>query len=478
MRDQRSAVHSSRFAGPDVAEWLRDPANIALAAACIAWAVGLAMVLTHPIFVTNDSLNNYAHVWYVSDRIYHGHGVPLHIPVLAHGDAYAFPYGFVPWFTAALVRPLFGDWTVTLWLVLGFLGTVAAMWWAFPELRSGWWFALLLIEPMLVESPLLGQLPFLWAAAMLFAAMKCWRRSRFVAAAILCGLSQATHPAVMVPIVAVLVAARLYWEPSRPKLLLAYAASLVIAAPAIWLTLASPSVGDSSRTTLLGNFFGTVSLRAIVIAAPFIGLALQRITSFMSRRARTSSMPETSTSQHPTSNLALGDRPPSAVMALLFAGLIALNIVLIPIRHNQFGWTALTRDDDTSFEAFFSTPAFTPGATYRLLRVGDGKVGMYQMIQHGALLDSEFFPESIDRRSWPDAQQYADFLQKRQVDYVVVFNNYDVRYRTNEHNLLEVLSSNLADSTLCASRVQHTPAYDVYRTSACANVRGPGPRLR
>ena len=44
--------------------------------------------------------------------------------------------------------------------LLGFLGTVATMWWAFPEVRGGWWFALLLIEPMLVESVLLGQLPF------------------------------------------------------------------------------------------------------------------------------------------------------------------------------------------------------------------------------------------------------------------------------------------------------------------------------
>ena len=439
MLTQRSAARGARIALPGALAWLRDPANLALAAACIAWTIGLVMVLQHSIFVTNDSLNNYAHVWYVSDRIWNGHGVPLHMPVLAHGDAYAFPYGFIPWFTAALVRPLFGDWTVTLWLVLGFLGTVAAMWWAFPEMRGGWWFALLLIEPMLVESVLLGQLPFLWAAAMLFAAIACWRRSWLIAATVLAGLAQATHPAVMVPIVAVLVAARIYWEPDRRKLLAAFAASLVIAAPAIWLVLASPSVGDSSRTTLLGNFFGTVSLRAIVIASPFIGLAILRT-------------------------------PFARVPALLFVGLITLNVVLVPVRHNEFAWTALTRDADTSFESFFQTNAFAPGATYRVLRVADGKVAMYQMIQHRGRLDSELFPESIDRRSWPDAQQYAQFLEERRVDYVVIFNNYDQRYKTNEHNLLEVLSSGLGDVSYCASRIQHTPAYDVYHVGSCARV--------
>ena len=146
------------------------------------------MILAHKIFVTNDSISNYIHVWYIADRLYGGHGVPLRMPVLGHGDAYAFPYGFIPWMTAALLRPLFGDWVVTLWLVAGALGVIGAQWWAFPELRGGWWTALLLANPMLVEGPLLGQLPFLWAVAMLFAAIALWRRERFVAAAILLGL--------------------------------------------------------------------------------------------------------------------------------------------------------------------------------------------------------------------------------------------------------------------------------------------------
>lgn len=81
------------------------PGHVALALVVAGWCVILAMILAHRIFVTNDSLSNYIHVWYVADRIYGGHGVPLHMPVIGHGDAYAFPYGFIPWFSAALLRP-------------------------------------------------------------------------------------------------------------------------------------------------------------------------------------------------------------------------------------------------------------------------------------------------------------------------------------------------------------------------------------
>src|ERR1041384_6150237 len=100
--------------------------NFVFALVSIAWLVVLTLILSHSLFVTNDSVSNYAHVWYVSDRFWSGHGIPLHMPVLGHGSAYAFPYAFLPWFSAALVRPLLGDWAVTLWLVLGFVGLAGA----------------------------------------------------------------------------------------------------------------------------------------------------------------------------------------------------------------------------------------------------------------------------------------------------------------------------------------------------------------
>ena len=404
-----------------------DPGAVALAAVGIAWAAGLVMILLHRVYVTNDSLSNYIHVWYVADRFWHGHGIPLHMPVLGHGDAFAFPYGFFPWFSAALLRPVFGDWIVTLWLAVGALGVIATQWWAFPELRGGWWTALLLANPMLIEGPLLGQLPFLWAVAMLFAAIALWRDGRRLPASIALGFAQATHPAVMLPIVGLLVLARLIWEPQRPRLLACYGLSLAIAAPAAWLAVASPSLSDSSTGTLVANFYDTVSLRAIVVAAPFIGLVVQRT-------------------------------PLARVPAVILVGLVVLNLILVPVRKNQFAWTALTRSPDESLQTYIHSSAFKPGATYRILRVADGKFGMYQLLRAGARLDSEPFPESIDRRSFDSASAYAAFLSKRNVDYVIIYAAYDERYRTNEHALLRALAA----APSCARLAVAAPAYDVF----------------
>jgi hypothetical protein len=319
---------------------------------------------------------------------------------------------------------------VTLWLVVGLIGLVAAQWWAFPELRGGWWTAMLLLDPMLVEGPLLGQLPFLWAAGMLFAAIALWRGERRLLAALALGAAQATHPAVLLPIAGVLVLVRLWWEPRRRELLAGYALSLLIAAPATWIVLVSPSVEDSSLQTLLGNFFGTVSLRAIVAGAPFIGLVLQRT-------------------------------PFARVPALLVAALLALNAALVPVRHDQFAWTALVRAPDHSLNAFIDSPAFEPGATYRILRVSDGKVGMYDLVRAGASLDSEPFPESIDRRSWATAAEYVSFLKRRHVNFVIIYDAYDDRYRTNEHQILEELTGRHG-STACSTRISDEETFDVY----------------
>ena len=99
-----------------------------------------------------------------------------------------------------------------------------------------------------------------------------------------------------------------------------------------------------------------------------------------------------------------------------------------------------------------------------MLRAGDGKVGMYQLLKAGGRLDSEFFPESIGRRSFPSGAAYSEFLRKRQVDTVIIFVNYDARWRTNEHALLDQLA---ADDACSATQVgvdviEHLDHFDVY----------------
>ena len=117
-----------------------------------------------------------------------------------------------------------------------------------------------------------------------------------------------------------------------------------------------------------------------------------------------------------------------------------------------------------------ASSVFTPGRTYRILRVADGKVGMYDLLRAGARLDSELFPESIDRRSWPDTDEYAQFLHKRHVDYVIIFDNYDARYHTNEHELLAALVSGGGRSGYCATPKGQGEDYTVYRVGVCEPV--------
>jgi hypothetical protein len=382
-----------------------------------AWAVILLLILRNAVFVSDDAISNYGHVWYVSDRIWRFHHFPWSMPVIGHGKALAFPYALVPWLSAALVRPMLGDWVVTLWLVVGTIGLIAATFWAFPELRRGWWAAAVLVNPALVVASIIGQLPFLWGASMLMGAVACWRRRRFVLAAVLAGLGQATHPAVVLPMGAVLVAWWWYWEPDRRKLLRYYAASLVPAIPAALLVFASPVFGDSDPVVIATSFFGTLGVRILVLAVPIALVVAQR------------------RQQSPITPRRVTKRFPAAVCLTLLLS----NIVLAGPLEAEYSWGALDRKPDTQLLTFIGSSKFDAGATYRILRAHDGKIGMYQLVQHNARLDSEFFPESIDRNSWPDVTKYSQFLRSRRVDYVIIFRTYDREWRTNEHQLLRGL---------------------------------------
>lgn len=420
-----------------IKQWLvSGPEAWVFAAIAAAWIAGLAAVLAHPIFVTNDSLSNYAHVWFVAREFWDGHGIPYRFPEIGHGQALAFPYAFIPWMTAALVRPVLGDWATTVWLVGGFTGVVASAWWAFPELRKPVLAALFLANPFLVEAVILGQLPFLWATAMLFAGIACWRRGRLVWAIVLVGLAQANHAAVVLPLAGVIAGVGCIRGPDRRRIAIAYAVSFVIAAPGVALVFLSPVVEDSTTISLIGNFLGTIVLRAAVVFFPFLLIWARPW---------------------------LDDRRLGLRVAV---ALVALNVGLVPLRDTSYAWHAFTRTPDESLVPFLESPRFEPGATYRLLRVADGKVGMYQMLQHGGRLDSEFFPESLHRTSWPGISAYSQFLGERNVDFVLIYYAYDARYQTNEHQLLDEMVQGG-----CAAVVDHSADFDVYRVAPFAPCR-------
>ena len=98
----------------------------ALIAVVAAWIVVLGFILSHSLFVSHDSLSNYGHVWWVAEQLRSGGGLPFHMPVLGHGEALTFPYGFLPWLVGGVLALALGDWAVTLLIVTGFIAVVGA----------------------------------------------------------------------------------------------------------------------------------------------------------------------------------------------------------------------------------------------------------------------------------------------------------------------------------------------------------------
>ena len=408
-----------------------------LAVVVAGWVVVLVAVGAHPLYVSHDSISNYAHVWYVSNQLWHHHGLPSNIPTLAKGKALAFPYAFIPWVSAALLRPLLGDWVVTAWLVGGFVALVLLIVWALPELRHRWCFAVVLVNPALVMALLVGQVPFIWATAMLFATIGAWRRGHRWLATFLAAAAIATHPAVLGPITFAVVVGYLPWARSRRALLARLALASLIAVPAAVMVSKSPAVTQSSPWFRVEQLVRIVAARGTVIALPFLLLALAR----SSRRW-----------------LVPG--------AFVIVG--SLNAILLgPM--NRYAWAAPWRRPDERVATLIQSSHYAPGATYRVLGFSDGRVSMYRLMQHGARLDSEFFPESQARHSWPTLTSYERFLTDRNIDYVMAWTSYDHRWRTNEHQLLRRLAADQSctNGPLTATLVLATRTYDVYAIAPC-----------
>jgi len=387
---------------------------VALGVVALAWAAFVALYLDHGIVLSPDSMNNYAHVWWIADRLW-GHGsLPLHMPVLGHGQAFTFPYGLPNWTAGALLRPVLGDWAVTLSSVLGAAGCAAATFFAFPELRRGWWAAAALANPAIFQALLLGQQSFAWAGALLLFGIGCWRRDQRLAAAVLIGVAQATHPAVVLPTVAILVVLRLRYDPARGALVRWYAVSVAIAAPAALAVLTSPAYADSTLADKVFNFFSTLAPRILLPLLP-IAFALMARTG---RRALA---------------------PTALAISLV------LNVALARPVGVEPAWRQMNRTpaaNTSSLRTFLASDAFRPGSTYRVLRAAwDAKLGLYLMLRAGGHLDSEFFPESMAIRSFGTSANYEHLLCHRRVDYVLAFNGYFRAYRTDEQQLLRSLAA-------------------------------------
>src|SRR5262249_45706520 len=105
------------------------------------------------------------------------------------------------------------------------------------------------------------------------------------------------------------------------------------------------------------------------------------------------------------------------------------------------GWSALAgRALPRELDTFVTVPPLQPGRTYRVLTGGE-KYGIYQVVRHGGVLDSELFPESLHRASFGSRTGYARFLKERRVQSVVVAPSYRRTYHSNEPRLLAAMAA-------------------------------------
>src|SRR5262249_49447857 len=116
-------------------------------------------------------------------------------------------------------------------------------------------------------------------------------------------------------------------------------------------------------------------------------------------------------------------------------------LLVLPLRHDAWALKQLVRRPSETAVAAVHDPSFEPGAVYRVLDAADGKMSMYRVLRAGAVLDSDFFPESLNRRSWPAIEPYEAFLRDRDVRYVLITRAFDRDFHTNEHDLLRTLAA-------------------------------------
>ena len=395
-------------------EWPR-ASRAALAVVGVAWVGVLLAIAPQRVYLTTDMVSNHVHVWFIASRLWHGHGIPLHMPVLASGRAFTFPYASLPWLVGALLWPLGGDHVVTLLLVVGAVAVIATTFWAIPGVRRGWWAVAVLLNPALLTSVLLGQLPFLWAAALFLGAIGAWRRGRRIVATVLLALSLIVHPALLLPISIVIIGIAVVFLRDRGRLALAWLIAVVLSVPAILLTLGSPVVDQTSRRFELITLALTVLIRICVIAVPLVYEQLARVPGHWGRLA-------------------------------LPLGFTALSLALFVPMWRPFsldtGWAALAGHAPADeLGSFVTSPSLQRGRTYRVLTGADSKYGIYQVVRHGGVLDSELFPESLRRASFGSRRRYAAFLADRQVQSIVVSPSYRRAYHSNEPRLVAAMAS-------------------------------------
>lgn len=358
-----------------------------------------AVMLTKRFFLGSDSANDYAHVWYLSDQMFHHGRIPLHVSTLESGRALAFPYAIVPWLVAAIPYALVGDWAVTWTMVAGFglYGYAAVR--ARPALRDPRLLSLVYINTFLIEGLVSFQMAFIWASVFFFLFVEALDRRRWPLAAVLAVLAVTTHPFAGAAAVG---AYCVYAVMRRPReivpLGIAVCAAAIVLVPFALYIRGAPAVDSTKGKDLLGTLRFLARYRGLVIAMPFVvsacAPAFRRwyLVVF-------------------------------AAMALTFAQ---------RIDHKKVNTTGLTNASHPFYGRFLASPQFDPAFRYRVLEPNDWEDGAYQLMKNGAVLTQEFFDQSQFRRWWNTPEQYACFLGAERVDVVLLERSYPWKFSQNE----------------------------------------------
>jgi glycosyltransferase involved in cell wall biosynthesis len=409
----------------------------------------LLLVAVKRIFLGDDSMSVYAHVWFIQDQLWSGHGIPRHIPTLDGGRAVTFPYGLVPWLLGALLWPLFHEWGVTLLMVIAAVGTPIATCIARPVMRDPWVMLLFLLNPFYIDGVLAFQFPFLWSALFFFLFVIALDRKRDDAAGVLLWLCITTHPLAGGIGALCYLAAHFFTEPERRRRffvmgLLAGLASL----PALLLARGTPALAENSARVIVSSIADGFVRRATVLAFPFLATAL----------------------------VVYARRWYRPIFAVWIVGLtFTLFIVNGAFGYAQGGYGGLFTQSHDIYAPYFASGLFDPRATYRVMEPNQFEDGQYYFLRHGARLANEFFSESMFRRSWTEGE-YRAFLTEKQIDYVSIERGYLAQYHTNEQQLLDSLTQRDLARAVYRDPAERYVIYDV-RAFRVAGHRSspPGP---
>ena len=353
------------------------------------------------VFLGYDSIGNYVHTWYISQKIFAEHYLPLHITSLDSGNGLALPYGAFPWTIGAILYHFISNRAVTLMMFF----SVFALLWAvnIAKLKfNPWLVAIYVTTPAFLHEGILSfQLPFYWAATFIFLYFYCLEKRKYLLAFVCMIIAIYSHPFLAPFAIFGYNALSAILNPGRRKALLWLTSlGVAVAVPIFVYIHSSPLLQEQSFSYLALRLLERIGRGEALIIVPFILIYYRQ---FFLRH----------------SHLVIG------VMSLA-------NVGLLLGTHNYYG---LLHDSEPKYNQYLQSSAFVHEATYRILTPATKKDGMLYFVQSGAILPNDFFTESMYKKDWLP-EEYESFLTQKKINFVVLEQGYTEDENTNESLLL------------------------------------------